>query len=99
MNFNNFSNVDAIRLTSPNVVYKIELKNGESLICRINHDKINYEELSNTPKHELVNKTIIVEKVISMNDFKNSRFKEGYEDYEVLVTKIKAYAKHIDLLR
>lgn len=82
-------------MLNENEIFEISL--GDSKIkIRVNKDKINSSEFETLTDYEINKKFITVEKVINVDLYTKSKFKEGYSDLELpldLKTGIKIFRK------
>ena len=84
---NEFLPIDKIKVLSNDSIYELETDLG-SIVCRINNSKINYEKIDSLSFIDQKEAKITVEKVTDLHKFKTLNFKEGFEDFQIALSKI-----------
>lgn len=84
---NNFLPIDKIKVFSVSDIQEIETDLG-TIVCRINHEKIDYETIDKQNRFDQSKSIITFEKINDLDKFVNTKFKEGFQDFEIELSKI-----------
>ncbi|QXP62744.1 hypothetical protein H0I29_00640 [Polaribacter sp. R2A056_3_33] len=81
----NSINFNVLSILNENEIFQTEV-NQIPIIFRVNKEKIDFSEFENLTDYEKSKRTIIIEKVNNLDLYRTSKFKEGFEDFSLLLS-------------